>query len=77
MSTKTSDNFTFHELFRMGAFTVPTKEQQTRSGRISKRPERFRDQNYTKGSGCCQRREMDSTDMSYDGSHHNPEDNYE
>ena len=73
------DDYSLRELFKMGYFKVPARPNPlpprteifsphttiTDSGRVSKRPNRFQDEQYAKGSGCCKRGRFDHTDMNY------------
>lgn len=66
MSTKP----TFRDLFKMGYFSNENTPapQKTRSGRVSNAPKRFSQEQFTKGSGCCNIPKRDYTDMNFNGS---------
>lgn len=67
------DNSSLRKLFLIGYFNISSIEiisqenTVTRSGRLSKPPDRFTIQHYPKGSGCCNLRGYDRTDMEFDG----------
>ena len=67
-SNNTNETFTVRELFRMGYFNAtPRVANTTSSGRGSLQPERFSNQHFIKGSGCCSRKGMDPTVIIEDG----------